>query len=217
MSERQVIRWAAAFAAACVLSIFMIDGALAVALQNIARDVRNSVNSFVSVLELVFLFSVSKFASGALLLVIAALIAPARRFRVASWSLAFVGLSQLATRLIAGVLKNVFGRLRPFEALADGSWSDSFFADGSAFPSGHAAHFWGFYFALAMLFPRYRWPLLVLPVLTSIARVVVNDHYLGDVLASAAIAAAVTWAFGKVLLRRITAAREFHLVPSPAA
>ena len=50
------------------------------------------------------------------------------------------------------------------------------------FPSGHGAHFWGLFFPLAFLFPRYRIPFLIIPLFISVARVGVNDHWCSDVL-----------------------------------
>lgn len=114
------------------------------------------------------------------------------RRRQLAGSLAFIALVQLATRLTAGVLKGLLPRQRPFEVLASGAWDAQWFQDhGSSFPSGHAAHFWGLFFPLAVLYPRAaRW-LLPLPLFVSVARVTVNDHFVSDVAASAAIAAVI--------------------------
>lgn len=141
-------------------------------------------------IEYVFLFPLSKFAFGALILLAALVLFPFARRRHTAWLLLFVSLSQLLTRLVAGVLKNVFLRTRPYEGL-----DDRWFVDGgSSFPSGHAAHFWGLVFAIAVAFPKLRIPALILAILVSLARVAVNDHYLGDVIGSAAIAALITCA-----------------------
>ena len=77
-----------------------------------------------------------------------------------------------------------------------------FFTAGSSFPSGHAAHFWPFYFVALVAFPRWRIPTLVLALFVSISRVLVNDHYLSDVTASAAIAALVTYAWARLFVPR---------------
>jgi membrane-associated phospholipid phosphatase len=138
--------------------------------------------------------------------VIAALVLFAwRRFRREAWLLLFVGVSHLSTRLIAGVSKNVFLRARPAEAVVQSGWQDRFFIDGgSSFPSGHAAHFWALFFAVALAFPKLRIPAFLLAVFVSVARVAVNDHYASDVLASAAIAALVSYAFARLILPRAT-------------
>ena len=113
--------------------------------------------------------------------------------RSAAWMILFIATAHIASRLIGGTLKNVFHRLRPFEVIQAGNWDWHFFGEkGSSFPSGHAAHFWGLFFPLAFLFPRWRIPLLILPVFISIARVGVNDHWASDVLASIALTALIT-------------------------
>ena len=110
--------------------------------------------------------------------------------------LLFLGSAQCVTRLIAGTLKGVFERLRPFEVIQAGDWDWKFFSGhGNSFPSGHSAHFWGLYFPLAYLFPRYRIPLLIIPIFISIARIGVNDHWCSDVTGSMAIAGLVTLVF----------------------
>ena len=117
-----------------------------------------------------------------------------RSTRAMAWMLLFVGSAQLVTRLTAGTLKNIFERLRPFEVIQAGNWDWKFFAGhGNAFPSGHSAFFWGLFFPLLFLFPRYRLPLLIIPVFISIARVGVNDHWCSDVIASAGLAALITY------------------------
>jgi membrane-associated phospholipid phosphatase len=147
----------------------------------------------VDLLELAFAFPISKWATGFLLLLAALVLVPFARTRPAARVLAFVGTAQLATRLFAGVLKEVVHRARPFEVLAGVNWHSQWFHDhGSSFPSGHAAHFWGLYFPLVALYPRLALPLAPLPLFVSVARIAVNDHYFSDVVASAAIAALLT-------------------------
>jgi membrane-associated phospholipid phosphatase len=100
------------------------------------------------------------------------------------------------TRLTVTGLKEIFQRLRPFKVIEAGNWDWKFFSGhGDAFPSGHSAFFWGLFFPLAYVFPRYRLPLLIIPVFISIARVGVNVHWCSDVIASAGLAALVTLVF----------------------
>lgn len=116
--------------------------------------------------------------------------------RAAAWMVLFIASAHIVTRLVAGTLKNVFHRLRPFEVIQAGNWDWKFFGDhGSSFPSGHSAHFWGLFFPLAFLFPQYRLPLLIIPLFISIARPGVNDHWCSDVIASAGLAALITLLF----------------------
>jgi membrane-associated phospholipid phosphatase len=190
-------------AIAAALCVALIDGPLAQTMRA-WPSMRGAIDPAVTALEFVFAFPVSKFASGLVVVAIGLVLFAVHDRRRAAWMFVFVGVSQVVTRLVAGVVKNVFLRLRPFEAVTDAGWHDRWFVDGgSSFPSGHATHFWGFYFALALLFPRYRVPLLILPVATSIVRVIVNDHYASDVIASAAIAALVTYGFALAFRRVI--------------
>jgi membrane-associated phospholipid phosphatase len=86
----------------------------------------------------------------------------------------------------------VFGRLRPYQLLEHNDWSHAWFAGGTSFPSGHVSFFWGLFLPLAYLYPKYRVPLLVLPVFIGFARIDENVHFLSDVLGSIALAAIVT-------------------------
>ena len=46
---------------------------------------------------------------------------------VLPWALLFVGLSHITARLLTGILKTPFSRLRPFEALGPDGWRDVWF------------------------------------------------------------------------------------------
>jgi undecaprenyl-diphosphatase len=179
-----------------LLSIFLIDGPVAAAVAPSVRANRAFVNPFIDALEIAFGFPVSKFLTGFLIVIAGAALFAFRR--PLARLLLYVGVAHLVTRLIAGVLKNVFLRARPF----DPHPGRFFVEDGSSFPSGHAAHFWALFFALALAFPRLRIPALILAVLVSLSRIIVNDHFVGDVLGSAAIAAFVCCGLGRMMLPR---------------
>ncbi len=188
--------------ALCALSIALTDGPLAVAVSSLPAGSRLMVQRLMTACEFVFAFGVSRLLYG-ILLVAAGLAARFLERRRLSSALLFIGLSHLTARILAGILKTPFSRLRPFEALEPGGWHDTWFAPvGNSFPSGHAVHFWSLFFPLAVLLPRYRLALVVLPLLVSAARVAVNDHYLSDTLASAAVAALVTWAYARGMSRQ---------------
>lgn len=95
-----------------------------------------------------------------------------------------------ATRVSVTWLKGVFERVRPFEYLADPKLADFFVAGHDSFPSGHTAVYMGLLIPPALMFARWRWPLIVVASLLAFARVVEGDHYLGDVIGSAFIALA---------------------------
>lgn len=205
MTLRHLLIWGVVLAALAAIAVFTVDGPIATSLQSAAAQNRAFFNPFVTVVEYVFGFPLSKFATGFAILAASLIAFAVPKWRGAARLLLFVGTTHLIARLAAGVLKNVFLRARPDDALASGGWRDQFFVDGgSSFPSGHAAHFWALFFALAVAFPRLRIPALVLAVAVSVARVAVNDHYVSDVLASASIAALISFLCALLILKRRT-------------
>src|SRR5918993_2057332 len=185
------------------LSIGVADVPVALAVTGISPSLHEVVDRFTGAIEAVFGFPVSIYASGLVLVAVAGILALRPPLRCAARVMVWIALIQLTTRFAVDVLKPVFDRLRPHQAITDGLVYDRFFAAvGNSFPSGHAAHFWGFFFALAVVFPKHWLPLVVVPVLVSLARVMANDHYVSDVVASAAVAALVTIAYYGALTRR---------------
>jgi membrane-associated phospholipid phosphatase len=196
MNRRQLL-WASFVALLLtLLSIFLFDQPLGAFVQRVGGRQSVILQEGTHWLEIATGLPVAKFFLSYILLGAAALFFITPATRAAAWILLFIGASQLLTRLIAGLLKNVFQRLRPFEVIQAGNWDWKFFTGhGNSFPSGHSAHFWGLFFPLLFLFPRYRLPLLIVPVFISIARVGVNDHWCSDVIASAGLAAVFTLMF----------------------
>lgn len=203
MNKRQILY---SFIAALVLtlvSIFLLDQPIAAWVQRAGGRDSSFFKQGTHWLEVASGFPIGRFFLAWLLLGAGALCFIAKSTRPAAWMLLFIGTVHLVTRVTAGTLKNVFARLRPFEVIEAGNWDWNFFGErGSAFPSGHSAHFWSLFFPLAFLFPRYRWPLLIIPLFISVARIGVNDHWTSDVIASAALAALLTLAF--IALFRMT-------------
>ena len=91
----------------------------------------------------------------------------------------------VANALLVALLKQVFDRARPCNALgwcaplAGGAPSDP------SFPSGHAAGAFTFATFVALRVPRYRVPALVFATLVAWSRCVLGVHYPSDVLAGA--------------------------------
>ncbi|HST27638.1 MAG TPA: phosphatase PAP2 family protein [Rudaea sp.] len=129
---------------------------------------------------------------GGILFVLGVLIWTFKRGSTLARALLFTCGVQLATIASAWALKDVFGRLRPYELFAHGDWSHAWFAGGNSFPSGHVSYFWGLFLPLLYLFPRWRIPLLIIPLFIALARIDTSFHFLSDVLASIALAALVT-------------------------
>ena len=198
MNRRQIVYSIAVALALTLLSIFFFDQPIAAFVQKVDGKSSVILQQGTAFLEVISGFPIDRFA-----LTLCALLGAAglilfvwKSTRSAAWMLLFIGCAQFVTRITAGTLKNVFHRLRPFEVIEAGNWDWNFFGDrGSSFPSGHSAHFWGLFFPLAFLFPRYRIPFLVIPLFITVARVGVNDHWCSDVIASAGIAAAITLLF----------------------
>jgi membrane-associated phospholipid phosphatase len=200
MNQRQ-IGWSVLFALVLtLLSIFFFDQPIAAFVQRAGGRQSVILQEGTRWLEIASGFPIAQYFLTYLLLGLSAVLFIAKGGRPIAWMLLFVACAQVTTRLIATVLKGVFERLRPFEVIQAGNWDWKFFSGhGNAFPSGHSAHFWGLFFPLAFLFPRYRLPLFVIPVFISIARVGVNDHWCSDVIASAGLAALITLVFIRLL------------------
>lgn len=144
---------------------------------------------------------ITAFLLGAILILAALFRNVLRRRALWSGRLFYVGAAQLLGTAIADFAKPPFGRFRPFQALADGAGHDRWFMgpDYGSFPSGHAAFYAGLFLPLALLFPRWALPLLAIPLLVGVQRIVSHDHYASDVGASFLIAGLVAGGLWKLL------------------
>jgi membrane-associated phospholipid phosphatase len=196
MSRRLIIYCILVSLALTLLSIFLFDQPIAAFVQRTGGRSSVILLQGTSFLEVISGLRIDKYALTYALIGVGLILFAWKSTRSVAWMLLFIGCAQFVTRLAAGTLKGVFGRLRPFEVIQANNWDWKFFGEhGNSFPSGHGAHFWGLFFPLAFLFPRYRLPLLIIPLFISVARVGVNDHWCSDVIASIAIAAAITLLF----------------------
>ena len=92
----------------------------------------------------------------------------------------------IGTGIAAMILKVIVGRPRPYT----GEIAFAPFTFGSAhasWPSGHTTSAFAFAVAVGMAFPRLRWPMLALAALVGFSRMVLDKHYLGDVIMGATI------------------------------
>ena len=143
-------------------------------------------------LEVLTLKEISNFGLGFLLLVTGGLLLLPRSMRSIGWTLVYVGAVQFASTVIVDLSKPQMGRLRPFEAQANSGGADIWFVGANSFPSGHVAFFAGLFLPLMMLAPRLALLLALPPAFVAATRVMDHDHYVSDVTASLALAAALT-------------------------
>jgi membrane-associated phospholipid phosphatase len=202
--SRSALAWTAAIAIvlACI-SVFAIDRGIALAVHDSGIESAVIIVRAREFLDTLtgYRFSIGDLLLGGCLAAVGAIWAVARRSNAIARALIFTGLVQLATVAAAAQIKGVFGRLRPYQLIERGDWSHVWFAGGNSFPSGHVAFYWGLFLPLAYLYPRYRLPLLAIPLFIAFARIDENVHFLSDVLGSVALAA-LTTLLAAVLLSR---------------
>lgn len=214
VNRRQIAYAALISALLAVLCLFLLDKPIAAFVQSVGGPSSVVLRRGTSLLELLSGFPVARYFVSFVLVAAAIVLLIWRRTHQVAWLVMFVASANLASRVVAGVVKVPVGRLRPFEVIANGTWDPlAFFKHGSAFPSGHVAHFWGLFFPLALLFPRYRIPLLLIPLFIAIARVGVNEHWCSDVFASISIAALLTLLFAWLFRINATKTDAAAVVP----
>ena len=103
--------------------------------------------------------------------------------------------------VLANVLKGSVHRLRPEVQFGTGYVGTGLWASGphnDSFPSSHTATYFSLCWPLALAFPRWRVPLLVLPGLVALGRLVLGMHYLSDVWFSLWLVVALTFLFSQL-------------------
>ena len=199
MSKRALIVLCAACALLALLSIFLFDRAIAATVHTsgienaaIVMRLREFFDIFTGRGLVGSHASLGQFLLGGIVILVGGAWLIARRGSLAARGLIFAGAVQWVTIGAGWQLKELFGRVRPNELFKHGDWSHLWFAGGNSFPSGHNAFFWGICLPLAYVFPRWRIPLLIVPVFIAFARIDENYHFLSDVLGAIALAALVT-------------------------
>ena len=93
--------------------------------------------------------------------------------------------------LLTNLIKRLVGRSRPKLLEQQDVYTLqplTFKSDWASWPSGHTTTIVAVALALATFFPRWRIPFLVVAVLIGLSRVIVNAHYLSDIVAGTAVA-----------------------------
>src|SRR5205085_1418102 len=110
--------------------------------------------------------------------------------------------------LFVTVVKRLIGRLRPSEAgpfvYAPWSWKAAY----ASMPSGHATTAVAAAIAIGALWPKARVPMWIYAALILTSRVVIQAHFVSDVIAGAFVGG-----FGAILVRNWFAARRLAFIP----
>lgn len=108
--------------------------------------------------------------------------------------------AQSISALIIQLLKFIFGRVRPFHYLSEfygGYKTFTFFnfqEEFKSFPSGHSAGIWALITCIIIIFKDNKYSkLLIIPgILISISRLILDMHYLSDILTGALLGIFIT-------------------------
>ncbi|MEZ5670254.1 MAG: phosphatase PAP2 family protein [Alphaproteobacteria bacterium] len=186
--------WAAL--ALTVVAILAIDRPVAEAVRQIDPDLR-------AVLEVVTQLgdSAGYIVGGIVLALVLWVVERARpdlgaRWRLALWSRrsAYFAACVVVSGLASILLKIVFGRPRPRmwfgeELFAFHPFTIDTSSDFASIPSGHSTTIWSVAVALLVLFGvrRVGWAVVPVALAVSATRVLLTDHFVGDVIAGAAL------------------------------
>ncbi|GAC1368671.1 MAG: phosphatase PAP2 family protein [Hymenobacter sp.] len=204
MSLRRFLFFTALTLPACLLLVLVVDQPLALfihrhcggaapffgALTAWADAVHDALMTHVLGLPLIFLALGLAFAVGRYGL----------RRRGATLFLVLL-LTHEFSMVLANVLKGTVHRLRPEVLFGAGYPGTGWWAHGphnDSFPSTHTAIYFSLFWPLALAYPRWRGPLLVLPGLIALGRLVLGAHYLSDVWFSGWLVVALTFLFGQL-------------------
>ena len=216
MTLRQFLLFTAVSLPACVLLILFIDRPLALFIHGHSAGLVPFFAAYTTAADTVWEASMSTHVLGLPVLFVGLMVG----FILGRWVLRqrwgtlllIVLLTHIASQGTSNVLKGVVHRLRPEVLFGNGYSGLGLWATGphnDSFPSTHTAIYFSLFMPLALAFPRWRWPLLVLPGLIGVGRLVLGHHYLSDVWFSLWLVVAFSGLFG--LLGRPRRA------PAPAA
>lgn len=129
------------------------------------------------------------------------------RVKRSPWTLPLfeITLSQCLSVAFARIFKVVFGRARPDTFLKKGifgfhgfDWSHHY----HSFPSGHTLTAFALATSLSFIFPRFRFTFYTFATLFSLSRPFLLDHYISDVIGTAAIGIMIA-SLVHIIIRRI--------------
>lgn len=121
--------------------------------------------------------------------IVFAIAAVRRQHNLARWAFAMVA-AVGGSGIVANLLKLLLGKARPKVLFEDGRFGFTPFSYGydvNSMPSGHATTCGAAATILALAFPGARWPILAAGAFVASTRVLIQAHYLSDVLAGLAL------------------------------
>ncbi|MEI8395658.1 MAG: phosphatase PAP2 family protein [Rhodospirillaceae bacterium] len=195
--------------ACCVVSMFLFDESLSRAMRTLPPFVVDWFKTItVAGLGKWYIWS---FGLAALGVYSAGRLSPdpvrAANFKRLAGALLFVCLAVLLSGLVTDIIKILIGRGRP--VLLDRIGFYGFaplnrHSEYQSFPSGHATTGAALAAALSFLMPRLpvMAPAVLFAVVIAASRVVVNAHYLGDVIGGVVVGVATVWLMRSYCLRR---------------
>jgi membrane-associated phospholipid phosphatase len=186
------------FLSIITICIIQVDRPLAIFIQTHLAGLQPAFRKILLALEYVAEFPIGRYIVAAVILIVGVWIYLKDKTFQRAKIFFFIVATLVSGRLITLALKNIFERNRPYVFLNDPSVRDFFGSGDDSFPSGHATNYFAFFLPLIVLFPRYKWILLILPGFIALQRVIVNEHYLSDVLAGILVASLMTLLFQRV-------------------
>jgi undecaprenyl-diphosphatase len=122
--------------------------------------------------------------------------------------LEFLFLAIAVPGLVVTIVKGFIGRMRPSDLgpfiYSPWSWQHKY----ASLPSGHSAAAFATAIAISVLWPKARIPIWIFAGVIGASRVVIQAHFVSDV-----VAAAIVGGFGAILVRNWFAARRLAFVP----
>jgi membrane-associated phospholipid phosphatase len=122
--------------------------------------------------------------------------------------LEFLFLAIALPGLFVTLVKGFIGRMRPSDLgpfmYSPWSWQHKY----ASLPSGHSAAAFALAIAVGALWPRMRVPIWIFAAVIGLSRVVIQAHFVSDVLAAAFVGG-----FGAILVRNWFAARRLAFFP----
>lgn len=193
--------WLALVCCALVVAVlyFYLDVRIAIACERLLQFFQLTTNAHEFVTEsLLFMLAVHAddflFYAALVILGIGFLVIPRARFLTLYRGLMVFCVSVILAEVFKDHLKMFFGRTIPKSwyahapsLLDTGKYGFNFFSGSAntAFPSGHMSVFVAALTVLAIYFPRWRWCWLSMGLFLAIGMLILNFHFLGDIVAGA--------------------------------